>query len=89
MVTPKIYSLVFADLDKAFAVVGADGFIGRWKLPSFEEIKVGEDPAANWTNYKAVDFVKEQKNADGGQSNAINESDQYQLGVVGTDDRGQ
>lgn len=36
--TPKVFGLVFADLDKAFAVVGANGFLGRWKLPSFELI---------------------------------------------------
>ena len=87
VITPKIYSLVFADLDKAFAVVGADGFMGRWKLPSFEEIKVGEDPQANWTNYKAIDFVKEPK-GDGQQiSSSTGEAEAYQLGVVGTDER--
>ena len=36
--TTRIFSLVFADLDKAFAVIGADGFMNRWKLPSFEDL---------------------------------------------------
>jgi len=35
---PRIFNLVFADMDKAFAVVGGDGYLNRWKLPSFEEI---------------------------------------------------
>lgn len=88
VVTPKIYSLVFADHDKAFAVVGADGFVGRWKLPSFEEIKVGEDPQANWTNYKAIDFVKEARDKKDSNVSVPGENEPYQLGVVGTDDRG-
>ena len=34
----KLFSLVLADNDKMFAVMGANGFIGCWKLPSFREI---------------------------------------------------
>ena len=62
--TPKIFSLVFADLDKAFAVVGANGFIGRWKLPSFALIFEGEaDENVLWSDYKCIDFVKESKDS--------------------------
>ena len=35
--TTKIIDLVFADLDKAFAVLGINGYVARWKLPSFEK----------------------------------------------------
>ena len=35
VVSPKIFGIVLSDMDKAFAAVGANGFIGRWKLPSF------------------------------------------------------
>ena len=86
--TPKVFSLVFADLDRAFAVVGADGFIGRWKLPSFEEIVASDDQAAapTWNNYKAIDFVKEPKDQ---QQSTSGENDAYQLGIVGSDDNNQ
>ena len=62
--TPKVFNLVFADLDKAFAVVGANGYVGRWKLPSFKEYfssVVEESKSANWCDYKSIDFVKEPK----------------------------
>lgn len=62
--TPKIFGIVFADLDKAFAVVGANGYIGRWKLPSFDPIFAAEaDASVKWSDYKAIDFVKEPKDA--------------------------
>ena len=40
--TSKVFSLVFSDMDRMFAVMGANGFIGSWKLPSFEVICNGE-----------------------------------------------
>ena len=69
--TSKIFGLVFADLDKAFAAVGADGYLNRWKLPSFDEIGqsiIGNrEPYAatksGWSDFKAIDFVKEAKDA--------------------------
>ena len=59
---PRIFSLVFADMDKAFAVVGGDGYLNRWKLPSFAEIvQSNRDYHAtthsSWTDYKCIDFV--------------------------------
>ena len=56
-----MFNLVFADLDKGFAVVGANGFLGRWKLPSFEEyFQSSEDLAKDkWCDYKGIDFIKE------------------------------
>ena len=86
--TPKVFSLVFADLDKAFAVVGANGYIGRWKLPSFALIFEGEaDEGTQWSDYKSIDFVKESKDAI--VATSYGQTDEFQLGVVGTDDRQQ
>ena len=82
--TPKIFNLVFADLDKAFAVVGTNGYIGRWRLPSFKEIFEGEADPANtkWQDYKAIDFIKE-----GSSASATGDTSALMLGVVGTDDQ--
>ena len=63
---PRIFNLVFADMDKAFAVVGGDGYLNRWKLPSFEEIGQSllggnrdyyATTHSSWTDYKCIDFV--------------------------------
>jgi hypothetical protein len=84
--TPKVFNLVFADLDKAFAVVGANGYLGRWKLPSFEEFFQGNgDPVKDkWCDYKGIDFVKEPREI---TSSMVGESEPFQLAVVGTDER--
>lgn len=76
--------MVFADLDKAFAVVGANGFIGRWKLPSFTEYSKSCDAEQEgaWSDYKSIDFVKEPKEPSSSQSA---ENEPLQLVVVGTD----
>ena len=77
--------MAFADLDRAFGVVGANGYIGRWKMPSFQVICAEEaDANAQWTEYKAIDFVKDPKEVTSSQTG---ENEPFQLGVVGTDER--
>ena len=54
-------------------------------MPSFKLIWAAEaDSNAQWTDYKAIDFVKEPKEI---TSSSSGENEAYQLGVVGTDDR--
>lgn len=84
--TPKVFNMVFADLDKAFAVVGANGFLGRWKLPSFKEHfwSNEESSSTTWNDFKSIDFVKEPKEI---SSSASAENEPFQLVVVGTDEK--
>jgi len=37
----KVLSIVFAQHDKAFAVIGQDGYIGRFSMPTFKKIYEG------------------------------------------------
>ena len=58
----KVLGLVFADQDKAFAVVSSCGLIGRYSLPKF--VKLGESRADakrgdTWTSFRAIDFIKD------------------------------
>jgi len=57
--TAKVLGLVFAQHDRAFAVVGQDGFIGRYALPSFKKINDGMPDVKNdkWVGYRDVTFI--------------------------------
>jgi WD40 repeat protein len=62
--TNKVLSIAFADLDRAFAVLGQKGYIGKWKLPSFEKITSSKpDRLSNWSDYRDIDFVKDPRDA--------------------------
>lgn len=72
-------------MDKMFTVMGANGFIGSLKLPSFEVICNGEvGSQTKWSNYKAIDFVKD--NGEIPPSTSDRTKITYFLGVVGTDE---
>jgi len=74
-----VLGLVFADLDRAFAVVSQCGYIGRWSLPSFKKISDGRpDKKEKWSGFRDIDFIKDPREP---SSN----DELLQLGVVGTD----
>ena len=84
----KIQSLVFADMDKAFALVSSCGLIARYSLPKFDkdierraDIKHGD----NWSNFRGIDFIKDTKEYI--SSSGVDET--LLLGVVGTDEQNQ
>ncbi len=83
----KVLSLVFAQMDKAFAVVGQDGYIGRFALPSFKKINDGiPDPKSDkWVGYRDIAFVFDSKDP----MKIEKPEDQLQLAVVGTDGKNQ
>ena len=93
----KIVDIVFAELDKAFAVLGVNGYIGKWRLPTFEKIhestpgnlleKAGENtlgnvPKLDFSDFKAIDFIP---NPPSLSSNLQNHDDFFSVGVVGSD----
>lgn len=58
--SPKIIDLVFADLDKAFAALGVNGYIGKWSLPTFDKIhesRPENKEEIDFTDFRAIDFV--------------------------------
>ena len=74
-------------MDKAFAVVGQDGYIGRFALPSFKKINDGiPDPKLDkWVGYRDIAFVFDSKDP----MKIEKPEDQLQLAVVGTDGKNQ
>ena len=74
-------------MDKAFAVVGQDGYIGRFALPSFKKINDGiPDPKLDkWVGYRDIAFVFDSKDP----MKIEKPGDQLQLAVVGTDGKNQ
>jgi hypothetical protein len=51
--------IVFAEHDKAFAIVSSCGFVGKWKIPDFQPITITE--GLEWGTPKHIDFVKHPK----------------------------
>jgi WD40 repeat protein len=79
--TQKVLNIVFSQYDRAFAVLGADGWIGRYALPSFKMILKATLPDAKldkWKSYRDIVFLPDTKEA---QKN----DGEMQLCVVGTD----
>ena len=63
MDSPKIQSIVFAQNDKAFAVVGTDGYIGRFEMPSFRKIfdSLPDAKTDKWHQYRDISFVHDSR----------------------------
>ena len=74
-------------MDKAFALVSSCGLIARYSLPKLDwkfERKADPKHGDNWSNFRGIDFIKDQKEYV--SSSATDET--LLLGVVGTDDSG-
>lgn len=71
----KAIEIVFAELDKAFAIVSAEGYIGKWKIPGFQKIVITDEH--EWGFTKDIDFIKEPKDVH------IKDEDQLSLVIVG------
>lgn len=79
--TSRVLNLVVAEFDRAFAVLGVDGYIGRFRLPSGEKINCSvPDASSEWHSFKGIDFVKESREI-GLQPSSADEK--LLLGVVG------
>ena len=79
--TQKVLNIVFSPFDRAFAVLGTDGWIGRYALPSFKMILKATLPDTKldkWKSYRDIVFLPDTKEA---QKN----DGEMQLCVVGTD----
>ena len=81
----KIQNIVFADLDKAFAIVSSCGLVARYNLPKFDKIseKKADSKHDTWNQFRAIDFIKDQRES----VSSSMEENCLQLGVVGTDDQ--
>jgi hypothetical protein len=64
--TLKVINIVFSQFDRAFAVLGADGWIARYALPTFKMILKATlpDPKLDkWKSYKDIVFLPDTKEA--------------------------
>jgi hypothetical protein len=54
-----VLNIVFAKNDKAFAVVGKDGYLARYLLPSFQLLhqSIPELKTDKWGDFKDISFV--------------------------------
>jgi hypothetical protein len=67
---------VFAEHDRAFAIVSSCGFVGKWKIPDFTQIVQTDE--TEWATPKHIDFVKYPK------GEFVKDEDQYSLVIVGS-----
>lgn len=77
----KAIEIVFAEHDRAFAIVSSCGFVGKWKIPDFQPIIITE--GLEWGTPKHIDFVKHPK------GEFVKEEDQFSLVVVGSKNKRQ
>lgn len=75
-------NIVFAKNDKAFAVVGKDGYLARYLLPSFQLLhqSTPDLKTDKWGDFRDISFVHDKLS-----QLPEKPEEQLQVGVVGTD----
>lgn len=58
----EITQLVFNNKDVAIGVCGNNGYVGRWRIPSFEVIK--EEAGRKNMSYNSLDFIYDENQSD-------------------------